>query len=80
MPQAPIWTDGARIIAENLGGNRFKVETENVKSFRIYLSAQMGEIDKPFTVDLGVGGVRTLTAEPIPPARDYSARLSVMVE
>ena len=74
------WKDGARIIAENLGGNRFKVETENVKSFRIYLSRQMGDIGKPFTVDLGAGGIRTLAAEPINPTRDYSARLSVEVE
>lgn len=69
--------DGARIIAENLGGNRFKVETENVKTFRIYLSVQMGDVDKPFTVDLGAGGIRTLAAEPVSGDRDYTARLFV---
>ena len=74
------WTGGARIIAENLGGNRFRVETENVKRFRIYLSPQMGDIDRPFMVDLGVDGIRTLTAERIFGNRDYSARLSVLVE
>ena len=74
------WNDGARIIAENLGGNRFKVETENVKRFLIYLSPQMGDLSRPFTVDLGADGIRTIVAEPISPNGDYSARLSVVVE
>ena len=73
------WHDGARIVAENLGGNRFKVETENVKTFRIYLAPQMGDIDKPFTVDLGPDGIRTLAAEQISGNRDYSAFVSVTV-
>ena len=73
------WPDGARIVAENLGGNRFKVETENVKTFRIYLAPQMGDIGKPFTVDLGPDGIRTLAAERISSNRDYSAFVSVAV-
>ena len=36
-----------------------------MKSFRIYLSPQMGDVDRPFTVDMGAGGMRTLTAERI---------------
>lgn len=74
------WRDGARILAENLGGNRFKVETENVKRFRIYLAPQMGDLQKPFTVDLGTDGIRTVTAEPISPNGDYVARLTVVVK
>ena len=74
------WDNGARILAENLGGNRFKVKAENVKRFRIYLSPQMGDLEKPFTVDLGADGIRTVTAEPISGGDDYSARLSVVVK
>jgi hypothetical protein len=74
------WSDGARILAENLGGNRFKIETENVKRFRIYLAPQMGDLKKPFTVDLGADGIRTVTAEPIAPNGDYVARLTVVVK
>ena len=74
------WNDGARIIAENLGGNRFKVETENVKRFRIYLSPQMGDIDKPFMVDLGTLGIRTLTAERISGNCDYTACLAILID
>ncbi len=74
------WNAGARIIAMNLGGNHFKVEAENVKRFRIYLSPQMGDINKPFTVDLGVDGIHTLTAERISGNRDYSARLSISID
>ena len=71
--------NGARIIAENLGGNRFKVAAENVKRFNLYLSPQMGDIAKPFTVDLGDGKVLTLQAEPVSGDRDYTARLSVLI-
>ena len=74
------WDDGARIIAENLGDNRFKVETENVKLFRIYLSPQMGDLDRPFTVDLGADGIRMVAAELIPSNGDYLALLSVAVK
>jgi len=74
------WNAGARIIAMNLGGNHFKVEAENVKRFRIYLSPQMGDINKPFTVDLGADGIHTLTAERISGNRDYSARLSISID
>ena len=74
------WDNGARILAENLGENRFKVETENVKRFRIYLSPQMGDLEKPFTVDLGSYGVRTIAVEPISGNDDYVARLTVVVK
>ncbi len=73
------WSVGARIVAENLGGNRFKAETENVKRFRIYLSREMGDLGRPFTVDLGDGRTVTLEAEPVAGERDYTARLSVTV-
>ena len=73
------WDGGARIIAENLGGNRFLVETENVKRFKLYLSRQMGDLGKPFTVDFGKGKTVTLNAEPICGDGDYSACLAVVV-
>ena len=72
--------DGARIVAENLGGNRFKVQVENVAVFRILLAPQMGELEKPFTVDLGEAGVRTLRAEKLEGNPDYSAALTVKVK
>ena len=70
---------GARIVAENMGENRFKVSAENVKRFYIYLSDKMGDLSKPFTVDFGGGKVVTLSAEPVTGMRDYTARLSVAV-
>ena len=68
---------GARIVAENLGGNRFKVELENVTAFRILLAPSMGDLAKPFTVDLGKAGTRTVTPEPLSGSRDYSAALTI---
>ena len=73
------WNNGARILAENLGGNRFKVQTENVKRFRIYLSPQMGDLAKPFTVVLASGTTLTLKSEPVSGERDYTAALTVCV-
>ena len=35
--------DGARIVAENMGNNRFCVKVENVKRFSIYVSPKMGD-------------------------------------
>ena len=65
---------GARIVAENLGGNRFRVSTENVRSFRIYLSPRMGDIEKPFAVEVN-GTAHELKAEPISGEADYTAVL-----
>ena len=73
------WDNGARILAENLGDNRFKVQTENVKRFRIYLSPQMGDLAKPFTVMLEGGSTLTLKSEPVSGERDYTAALTVCV-
>ena len=73
------WDNGARILAENLGDNRFKVKTENVKRFRIYLSPQMGDLAKPFTIMLEGGSTLTLKSEPVSGERDYAAALTVCV-
>ena len=73
------WDAGSRIIAENLGGNRFKVETENVRRFAILLSPQMGDLSRPFEVALGSGHVLSLRAEPFAANPDYSARLMVTI-
>ena len=73
------WENGARILAENLGGNRFKVQTENVKRFRIYLSSQMGDLAKPFAVMRTGGSFLTLKPEPVSGERDYTAALTVCI-
>ena len=69
---------GARIVAENLGGNRFKVETENVKRFAILLAALMGDVTKPFTVEVN-GKELTAKSEPLSGVPDYTARLMIAV-
>ena len=62
-------------MAENLGGNRFRVAKENVKSFRILLAPAMGDIRKPFTVEFADGGAKTLSATPRKGDGDYCAEL-----
>lgn len=70
---------GARIIAENLGKNRFKVEAENVKRFAILLAPQMGNLDKPFSVEVQ-GKTLTLQPEPLANTPDYTARIVVTIQ
>ncbi len=69
---------GSRIIAENCGSNRFAVSVENVNRFAIYLAPQMGDIQKPFTVDCGAGRKYTLLPETLSqPETDYCARIII---
>jgi predicted esterase len=72
--------DGARIVAENMGNNRFCVKMENVKRFSIYVSPKMGDVTKPFTVDFGDGRIVTATAKPVSGNVDYTAKLEVVVD
>lgn len=73
------WDGGARIVAENMGGNRFRAATENVRRFAIYLSPQMGDLSRPFTVELEGGPTLMLKAEPVAGESDYTARIVVEV-
>ena len=70
---------GARIVAENMGGNRFAVSTENVKRFAILLAPSMGDMEKPFTVDFGEGRTVTAAAKPLSGNPDYSFRMEIDV-
>ena len=69
------WRPGARIIAENLGGNRFVVHAENLSSFAIKLAPAMGDLSRPFIVDAGELGVKALKTEPVTGDSDYCARI-----
>ena len=73
------WELGARVVAENLGDNRFRVQTDNVKKFNIYLSPAMGDLEKPFTVSWDDGRSVTLKCQPVYSDRDYTARIVVNV-
>ena len=64
---------GFRIEAFNRGDNRFEVRAENVTGFRIHLAAPMGDLGRPFEVDAGALGKRTLTAIPETGDRDFCA-------
>lgn len=72
--------EGSRLIAENKGGNRFEVKAENVTVFRIHLAPEMGDLTKPFTVDAGALGVRTVMAVPAKDDGDYCATMDVALQ
>ncbi len=74
------WKHAARIVAENLGGNRFRVEAENVKTFRICLAPQMGDLSKQFTVEFADGRRMTASPSPIPRIRDYTAAITLRMD
>ena len=71
-----VCPQGVRIIAENLGGNRFKVESENVRAFRIYLSPQMGDLNRSFMIEFEDGKDLRVMAKRIADSGDYTAVLS----
>ena len=71
------WGHAARIVAENIGSNRFRVEVENVKSFRIYLAPQMGDLSKEFTVEFHGGTTVTARPSSTEAVADYTAVLTI---
>lgn len=64
---------GFRLEAFNRGNNRFEVRAENVTAFRIHLAGAMGDLGRPFVVDAGPLGTRTLTARAVTDEPDYAA-------
>ncbi len=66
---------GFRLQAFNRGDNRFEVVPENVTGFRIHLAAPMGDLGRPFEVDAGPLGKRTLSAIAEAGDKDYCAYL-----
>ena len=75
-----VWREGARLSAENLGGNRFRVTAENVNEFAILLAPAMGDLARPFSVTVNGRVPQTLSAEPLAGDPDYAARLRVIVK
>ena len=71
------WRHASRIVAENLGGNRFRVEAENVRRLRIYLAPQMGDLSRPFAVEFADGKVATVKPSPVSNSRDYTAAITI---
>ena len=72
-----VCPQGARLVAENLGGNRFLVKAENVSAFRIFLSPKMGDLAKLFTVQLSDGRAFELSSRPVEGEQDYAGVLTV---
>ena len=68
---------GSRIIAENTGNNTFRIDAENVRSFALYLSEQMGDLDRKFTLDCKDKGKIQLSAVAVNDDPDYKAKLIV---
>ncbi|MBR2625867.1 MAG: hypothetical protein IKD23_05670 [Lentisphaeria bacterium] len=72
-----IRMSGSRIIAENTGNNTFRIDAENVRSFALYLSEQMGDLDRKFTLDCKDKGKIQLSAVAVNDDPDYKAKLIV---
>ena len=75
-----VCPQGARIVAENLGGNRFRVQVENVAKFRILLAPAMGDLSRPFIVELEGGGEIAAIPSRREGDRDYSAEILVALD
>ena len=63
---------GAEIIAENLGGNRFRFQVRNVKSFLCRLHPEMADLSQPVQAEIN-GKSHELRPEPDSSHPDYTA-------
>lgn len=71
---------GFRLEAFNRGNNRFEVRAENVTAFRIHLGRPMGDLARPFAVDAGALGTKTLRAVPDADGGEYEAVLDFVAD
>lgn len=71
---------GFRLEAFNRGGNRFEARAENVRAFRIYLAAPMGDLALPFVIDAGELGCQTQRAVAVTGECDYRAAIDFIAE
>ena len=67
---------GARLLAENLGGNRFAVTAENVARFTLFLAPPMADLEKEVEITVN-GRVFRGKPEPLAGNRDYTAQLKI---
>ena len=67
---------GARLLAENLGNNRFSVTAENVARFTLFLAPPMADLEKEVEVTVN-GRVFRKKAEPLEGNKDYTAQLQI---
>lgn len=67
---------GARLLAENLGGNRFAVTAENVARFTLFLAPPMADLEKEVEITVN-GRVFRGKPEPLAGNKDYTAQLKI---
>ena len=67
---------GARLLAENLGDNRFSVTAENVARFTLFLAPAMADLEKEIEITVNGRGFRG-KPEPLAGNKDYTAQLKI---
>ena len=71
--------EGAKLIAENKGGNCFEVTAENVKLFTLLLSSDMADVEQSVSVTVN-GRVFKVQPEALTGHKDYSHQVRVALE
>ena len=66
---------GAKILAENLGGNHFRFTTRNVRKFLFRLHPAMADLSKPVRAEIN-GKMHELHPEPDRAHPDYTAKIT----
>jgi hypothetical protein len=71
--------EGAKLIAENKGDNRFEIRSENVAGFTLFLSPEMADVTSE--VLLNVNG-REFKAVPVAVSgkKDYSHQVNILLD
>ena len=68
--------EGARLVVENKGGNRFEAAAENVGAFTLFLSPEMADVEKAVTVTVNGREYKALP-EALQRDKDYSHQLAI---
>ena len=71
--------EGAKLIAENKGGNRFEIRSENVAGFTLFLSPEMADVTAKVLLNVN-GREFKAVPEAVSGKKDYSHQVNIWVD
>ncbi len=71
--------EGAKLIAENKGGNRFEIRSENVAGFTLFLSPEMADVTAKVLLNVN-GREFKAVPEAVSGKKDYSHQVNILLD
>lgn len=69
---------GARLTAENKGGNCFEFSTENVAAFTLFLSPEMADVEQEITLIVNGRSFKAMP-QPVSGEKEYSHQINFLI-